>query len=411
MKNHRSCVKIKQPEKRDFFRGKKSWQQNNLVKLTRTKREDEQTVRYAIIRLDLGVTRLGVGWTLFNTENKAFEETKPRDVKKLLLRKGVKGLTVDNLGDLTVDTDFTEDLAAKSGVGNYRLCLGGFNPKETRQVFIVVSKQISEFGDLYEVISQYYQHLIVDEDELINWLEHGDIVGGIDYNPLHHTIDLKPGVPVLKLNRPETNDIIGLAGALKEIREDDAGEVKEQIEPVEKSEEQVEEHVEPVEKSEEQVEEQGEHVEPAEEQVEPTEEHVEPVNESEESEGSSIEKVEDSSDDIQHNNDKKSESEDPSLLSESKMNESENNSEDPDESLTGMDPVTDEDLLNMLNNSENNAESSSDSSEIPEVSMEELISNPQEPDMSNLKYTAESNDSAEPAEKPKPTKRSHHKKR
>lgn len=340
-------------------------------------------MRYAIIRLDLGVTRLGVGWTLFNTENKAFEETKPRDVKKLLLKKGVKGLTVDSLGDLTVDTDFTEDLAAKSGVGNYRLCLGGFNPKETRQVFIVVSKQLSEFGDLYEVISQYYQHLIVDEDELINWLEHGDIVGGVDYNPLHRTIDLKPGVPVIKLNRPETNDILGLAGCLEEIKPDSN---EKQVEPVEEqaSEEQAEEHVEPV------------------------EEHVEPVQQSEDPEGSDIEKVEDDSDNIQHSNDEKSESEDPSHLSESKMDEAENNS---DESLTGMDPVTAEDLLNMLNNSENNAESSSNSSEIPEVSMEDLISNPQEPDLSNLKPDDKASDSAEPAEKPKPAKRSHHKKR
>ena len=346
-------------------------------------------MRYAIIRLDLGVTRLGVGWTLFNTENKAFEETKPRDVKKLLLKKGVKGLTVDSLGDLTVDTDFTEDLAAKSGVGNYRLCLGGFNPKETRQVFIVVSKQISEFGDLYEVISQYYQHLIVDEDELINWLEHGDIVGGVDYNPLHRTIDLKPGVPVIKLNRPETNDIIGLAGCLEEIKPDSD---EKQVEPVEKSDEQASE-------------------EQAEEHVEPAEEHVEPVEKSEESEGSDIEKVEDNSDDIQHSNDEKSESEDPSLLSESKMDEAENNSEEQPESLTGMEPVCAEDLLNMLNNSESSEDNSSNSSEIPEVSMEDLISNPQEPDLSNLKPDDKASDSAEPAEKPKPVKRSHHKKR
>ena len=344
-------------------------------------------MRYAIIRLDLGVTRLGVGWTLFNTENKAFEETKPRDVKKLLLKKGVKGLTVDSLGDLTVDTDFTEDLAAKSGVGNYRLCLGGFNPKETRQVFIVVSKQISEFGDLYEVISQYYQHLIVDEDELINWLEHGDIVGGVDYNPLHRTIDLKPGVPVIKLNRPETNDIVGLAGCLEEIKPDSD----------EKQAEPVEEHVEPVEKSE--------------EQAEPVEEQVESVEKSEESEGSDIEKVEDDSDNIQHSNDEKSESEDPSHLSESKMDEAENNSDEQPESLTGMEPVCAEDLLNMLNNSENNAESSSNSSDIPEVSMEDLISNPQEPDLSNLRPDDKASDSAEPVDKPKPVKRSHHKKR
>ena len=336
-------------------------------------------MRYAIIRLDLGTTRLGVGWTLFNTENKAFEETKPRDIKKLLLRKGVRGLTVDNLGDLTVDTDFTEDLAAKSGVGNYRLCLGGFNPKETRQVFIVVSKQISEFGDLYEVISQYYQHLIVDEDELINWLEHGDIVGGIDYNPLHHTIDLKPGVPVLKLSRPETNDIIGLAGCLKEIKPDS------------------DEKAEASDESDEQGEEQGE-------QVEPVEEPVEPVEKSEESEAEAYQKSEDSSDNIQHSNDEKSESEDPSLLSESK-------SEETDESLTGMEPVSAEDLLNMLNNSENHEDNSSNSSDIPEVSMEDLISNPQEPDLSDLEPAAESNDSAEPVEKPKPIKRSHHKKR
>ena len=76
-----------------------------------------------------------------------------------------------------------------------------------------------------------------------------------------------------------------------------------------------------------------------------------------------------------------------------------------------MEPVCAEDLLNMLNNIENNAESSSDSSEIPEVSMEDLISNPQEPDLSNLESDDKASDSDEPAEKPKPVKRSHHKKR
>lgn len=403
MKNHHSCVKIKQPEKRDFFRGKILATKQPRQTDENKKREDEQTVRYAIIRLDLGVTRLGVGWTLFNTENKAFEETKPRDVKKLLLKKGVKGLTVDNLGDLTVDTDFTEDLAAKSGVGNYRLCLGGFNPKETRQVFIVVSKQLSEFGDLYEVISQYYQHLIVDEDELINWLEHGDIVGGVDYNPLHRTIDLKPGVPVLQLSRPETNDILGLAGCLEGIKPDSNEKQGEpEAEPAEKSDEQA---------SEEQAEPAGEQAEPVEEQAEPVEEHVEPVEKSEESEGADIEKVEDSSDNIQHSNDEKSESEDPSHLSESKTDEAENNSDETDESLTGMEPVCAEDLLNMLNNSESSEDNSSNNSEIPEVSMEDLISNPQEPDLSNLKPDDKASDSAEPVEKPKPVKRSHHKKR
>lgn len=90
------------------------------------------------------------------------------------------------------------------------------------------------------------------------------------------------------------------------------------------------------------------------------------------------------------------------------MDEAESNSE---EGLTGMESITAEDLLNMLNNSENHEESSSNDSEIPEVSMEDLISNPQEPDLSNLEPAAESNDSDEPVEKPKPAKRSHHKKR
>ena len=90
------------------------------------------------------------------------------------------------------------------------------------------------------------------------------------------------------------------------------------------------------------------------------------------------------------------------------MDEAENNSE---EGLTGMEPVTAEDLLNMLNNSENHEDNSSNNSEIPEVSMEDLISNPQEPDLSNLEPNAKTSDSVEPAEKPKPAKRSHHKKR
>lgn len=87
------------------------------------------------------------------------------------------------------------------------------------------------------------------------------------------------------------------------------------------------------------------------------------------------------------------------------------NSEEQSDSLTVMEPVTAEDLLNMLNNSENHEDNSSNNSDIPEVSMEDLISNPQEPDLNNLKPDDKASDSAEPAEKPKPVKRSHHKKR
>lgn len=65
----------------------------------------------------------------------------------------------------------------------------------------------------------------------------------------------------------------------------------------------------------------------------------------------------------------------------------------------------------MLNNSENSEDNSSNDSDIPEVSMEDLISNPQEPDLSNMESDDKASDSDEPAGKPKPIKRSHHKKR
>lgn len=84
-------------------------------------------MNFAVTRLDLGQTRLGIGWVLYEDEHNIFQETKPRDVKRLIRANEVIGLKLSEDGEtIMVDTDFVKDLASKTGVGNYRYVLHGF---------------------------------------------------------------------------------------------------------------------------------------------------------------------------------------------------------------------------------------------------------------------------------------------
>ena len=151
-------------------------------------------MRYAVTRLDLGVTRLGVGWVLFNSENKAFEETKPREVRKYIQANLVKGLKfMEDTGEIGVDTNFIEDLASKTSVGNYRMVFGGLKISGMQQIIIVTGKHETEDGERYEIVTPYYQRFFTTKECIQKFVEQGTIVGGVNVDE-NGEIQLLPGV-------------------------------------------------------------------------------------------------------------------------------------------------------------------------------------------------------------------------
>lgn len=162
-------------------------------------------MRFAVTRLDLGQTRLGIGWVLYEDEHNSFEETKPRDVKRLIKEKDVMGLKLSEDGEtIMVDTDFVQDLASKTGVGNYRYVIHGFNPNFMKEILIVVAKHDSDIGTFYEIVTPFYQRFIVSESRMKSIMNSGDdIIGGV-YLDENGDIVLKPGVKHYFIEKPDS---------------------------------------------------------------------------------------------------------------------------------------------------------------------------------------------------------------
>lgn len=101
-----------------------------------------------------------------------------------------------------VDTDFVKDLASKTGVGNYRYVLHGFNPSFMKEIMIVVAKHDSDLGTFYEIITPFYQRFIVSESRMKAFLNSGDdIIGGV-YQDENGDIVLKQGVKHYFIAKP-----------------------------------------------------------------------------------------------------------------------------------------------------------------------------------------------------------------
>lgn len=164
-------------------------------------------MNFAVTRLDLGQTRLGIGWVLYEDEHGSFLETKPRDVKRLIKEKDVMGLKLSEDGEtIMVDTDFVQDLASKTGVGNYRYVIHGFNPGFMKEILIIVAKYNSYLGTFYEIVTPFYQRFIVSEKRMKAMMNNGDdIIGGV-YLDENGDIVLKQGVKHYLVQEPASGD-------------------------------------------------------------------------------------------------------------------------------------------------------------------------------------------------------------
>ena len=113
------------------------------------------------------------------------------------------GLKLSEDGEtIMVDTDFVKDLASKTGVGNYRYVLHGFNPSFMKEIMIVVAKHDSDLGTFYEIVTPFYQRFIVSESRMKAFLNSGDdIIGGV-YQDENGDIVLKQGVKHFFIAKP-----------------------------------------------------------------------------------------------------------------------------------------------------------------------------------------------------------------
>ena len=106
-----------------------------------------------VCQLALGMTRVS-GYTLYDHESMAFEETTPRDVKALIRQGVVNGLVLDKENNIQLDeAGFNcKNLLVKSGVGNYRPmkpCSG----LASRGTYALTKVADTDDGLVYEVVS------------------------------------------------------------------------------------------------------------------------------------------------------------------------------------------------------------------------------------------------------------------
>ena len=131
-------------------------------------------MKFVVSRIDLGKTRTGIGWVLYDSESKAFEELTPTEVKEQIRKKNVTGLLLDGY-DISIDSDFCKDLIKKSGVGNFSL-INELKPN-TSCIITVVSKSDTEFGQVYEIVTNFCQRIIMDAEVLKSHIVTGIVNG------------------------------------------------------------------------------------------------------------------------------------------------------------------------------------------------------------------------------------------
>lgn len=148
-------------------------------------------------RIDLGYTRIA-GYTLFDQDTAAFDETTPKEVESLLKRGTLNGLVFDTKGGIVPDLEGWNlgNLKIKSGVGNYRN-FNMDNPKGDTVFSVVRVVEVEGIGRIYETINNRCARVFYTEKQLLalmqfNW------VGGVKFNEETNEITICKGVKMDK---------------------------------------------------------------------------------------------------------------------------------------------------------------------------------------------------------------------
>mgnify|MGYP004537258689 CR=1 FL=1 len=151
-----------------------------------------------VCQLALGMTRVS-GYTLYDHESMAFEETTPRDVKALIRQGIVNGLVLDKENNIQLDeAGFNcKNLLVKSGVGNYRPMkpCSGLASKGTYALTKVAD---TDDGMVYEVVSHMCARIPVTEQKIRALYQLGCLYGcWIDENT--NMIEFAKGVEMVDM--------------------------------------------------------------------------------------------------------------------------------------------------------------------------------------------------------------------
>ena len=130
-----------------------------------------KTFRVVTAVLMLGYTRLQ-GFVIYDSETKAFEETTPAEVRRLIKAganlHGVK-IDADDKNKFDIDTDFYQnELPIKTACGKFRLLVNDDGKSNFNDVcYSVVKKIIGVDGETsFEVVTNHCARLEMDEEQL-----------------------------------------------------------------------------------------------------------------------------------------------------------------------------------------------------------------------------------------------------
>ena len=131
----------------------------------------------AVCQLTLGRTRIA-GYTLYDHDTMAFEETTPRDVKALIKEGVVNGLKLDKDNEIMLDeVGFNcHNMLAKSGVGNYRP-LKPATGVAAYEMYAMTKAVDTDEGMIYEVVSSKCARLPIKEEKIRSLFELGCLTG------------------------------------------------------------------------------------------------------------------------------------------------------------------------------------------------------------------------------------------
>lgn len=119
-----------------------------------------------VCQLALGRTRVS-GYTLYDHDSMAFEETTPRDVKRLIKEGVVNGLRLNKQGEILLDEKGfnCKNLLVKSGVGNYRPLVPSVDMLG-HGMFALTKVACTDDGLVYEIVSNECARLPITEQKL-----------------------------------------------------------------------------------------------------------------------------------------------------------------------------------------------------------------------------------------------------
>lgn len=128
-------------------------------------------------QLALGMTRVS-GYTLYDHESMSFEETTPREVKRLIREGAVNGLILDETDEIQLDEEGfnCKNILVKSGVGNYRSLKSGILAGGSSW-YALTKVADTDDGLIYEVVNNLCARLPLEERMIKSLYNLGSLVG------------------------------------------------------------------------------------------------------------------------------------------------------------------------------------------------------------------------------------------